>query len=92
MLTRIENEMFKKEFQEQANTKGELILATIEEVKEELASNDRLSDKAIDFFDGVEERTQSIIDYANEEDGATEKQMLALNNMLDGVNKWTRED
>jgi len=84
--------MFKEEYKEQAIRIGELILETIEEVKEELESNDRMTDSAIDFFDGIEERTQSIIDYANENNGATEKQLLALNNMRDGVNKWKRED
>lgn len=64
---------------------GEEILALIEDDVPEWAL-----DKAPDFFEGVQEKTESILEVIRNSGKRTDRQLEALENMLAGVKKWIR--
>lgn len=65
---------------------GEEILMTIED---EVPSGAK--DKNTGFFEGVEEKTNGIIDTISRRNTVSEAQRGALDNMLAAVRKWTRD-
>ena len=60
------------------------ILETIEEL------SDSVKLKAADYFESVEERAKSIMENVEKRDSASDAQMTALNNMLEGGEKWRK--
>lgn len=56
-----------------------------EEILAELAD---LPERAEDFSAGVEERVLSIMEWIEENEHVTEKQIQALKNMREGIDKW----
>jgi len=47
-------------------------------------------DSAVEFIDSVEKKTISIRDWVEKNNHATENQIIALENMLEGVERWLK--
>jgi len=50
-----------------------------------------IPDEGIEFIESVRERAESISTWINENRRASQKQVDALENMLEGVERWVRD-
>jgi hypothetical protein len=72
---------------EEANALCDEIVEMIDDEVPESAK-----EKAEEFFDGVRERTISIQEWIATNKKATDKQVTALQNMKQSVQKWIRDE
>jgi len=62
----------------------------VEDAEKLLDGLDDLPERAEDFAEGVRERLEGMIEWARDNEHATEKMWSALYNMQDGVARWQR--
>ena len=60
----------------------------IEDAEKLLRDVDDLPERAEEFADGVRERVEGMIEWARDNEHATDKMWSALYNMRDGVARW----
>lgn len=60
----------------------------IEDAETLLGQLDDLPERAADFAEGVREKLEDMIEWARDNDHATDKMWQALNNMRDGAMRW----
>ena len=65
--------------------------AALEYCNELLELLEELPDAAADFVDGVSERVTSMLEWIEDNEHVTENQIVALENMRRGADKWRDE-